>query len=70
MTTGGLETLTLLIFLLVKWFATTHSTDYLTREVTVKLSADTHNVDVIGIREFIMRQLKRVGVFYCFLSLF
>ena len=46
-TTGGLGNFNVADIPVGEVVATTHSTDYLTREVTVKLSADTHNVDVI-----------------------
>ena len=46
-TTGGLGNFNVADIPVGEVVATTHSTDYLTREVTVKLSADTHNVSVI-----------------------
>ncbi len=46
-TTGGLGNFNVADIPVGEVVTTTHSTDYLTREVTVKLSADTHNVDVI-----------------------
>ena len=46
-TTGGLGNFNVADIPVGEVVATTHSADYLTREVTVKLSADTHNVSVI-----------------------
>ncbi|WP_261045892.1 rod shape-determining protein MreC [Streptococcus mitis] len=46
-TTGGLGNFNVADIPVGEVVATTHSTDYLTREVAVKLSADTHNVNVI-----------------------
>ena len=47
MTTGGLGNFNVADIPVGEVVTTTHSTDYLTREVTVKLSADTHHVNVI-----------------------
>ena len=59
MATGGLGNFNVADIPVGKVVATTHSTDYLTREVTVKLSADTHNVSCDRISgEFIMRQFE------------
>ena len=43
----------------------THSNDYLTREVLVKLQADSMNPKVVElVGESIMRLLKQIGMFY------
>ena len=47
MTTGGLGNFNVAGYSCYEVVATTHSTDYLTMIVTVKLSADTHICDVI-----------------------
>ena len=47
MTTGGLGNFNVKDIPVGEVVATTHSSDYLTREVTVKLSADTKNLHVV-----------------------